>query len=276
MPEQVRREATLRRSSRRPRFVAIGHVTNDHLAAGVVPGGSALYAGLAAAYLGCQAHIVTRHGPDFTGLATLAAAGVTVEGGGGPRTTTFENVYEDGVRRSRLLAVAEPLTEAAVADIVFCCPVAGEVAASAVRGPLVGAGLQGWLRSRGDDGTVRRAPPGDLSFLGGCRAVFLSDADADDAAELSDRLARLVPIVVLTHGAAGATLYADGEVTLLPAVPAHEVDPTGAGDVFAATFLIALARGQAPVTAGHFAARAAAIVVEDVGPAALPRLAMLR
>jgi hypothetical protein len=215
---------------------------------------------------------VTRHGPDFVGLEALAAAGVRVQGGGAGRTTTFVNEYDaGGARRARVLAVAAPLVAPARADIVFACPVIGEVGPAALAGELVGAGLQGWLRRLGPGGVVERHVPDDVSFLAPCRVVFLSDEDLGDA-QLLPRLTAVVPVVVVTHGPSGASIHAAGAVRAVAAYPAHEVDPTGAGDVFAAAFLIALAAGDSLDGAGDLAARAASVVVEDVGPAALAKL----
>jgi sugar/nucleoside kinase (ribokinase family) len=50
------------------------------------------------------------------------------------------------------------------------------------------------------------------------------------------------------------------------------LDPTGAGDVFAAAMLLALAAGQAPADAARLGAAAASIVVEGVGGEALGRI----
>jgi 1D-myo-inositol 3-kinase len=254
-------------------FAAIGHVTNDHLSAGMVPGGSSLYATLTAAGLGLSARAVTSHGPDFVGRGLLEAAGVVVEGGGAARTTTFENVYIHGSRHARVLAVADLLAAPATADIVLACPVVDEVAPSALAGPLVGAGLQGWFRRLGPGGVVERRIPDDLGFLAPCRAAFVSVEDlGDDGARVLPALRATVPIVVVTDGPRGATIYAAGGATQIGVYPADEVDPTGAGDVFATAFLIALARGEDVETAGAFGAAAASIVVEGVGPSALCRL----
>ncbi len=253
-------------------FAAIGHVTNDHLAAGIVPGGSALYATLTAAGLGLSARAVTSFGPDFRGHTLFAAAGVSVENLAAERTTTFENVYLHASRRARVLAVAAPLATPADADVVLACPVIDEVAPSALAGRLVGAGLQGWFRRLGPGGVVERRVPDDLDFLAPCRAVFVSVEDlGDDAARVLPELRATVPIVVVTDGANGATIHADRTVRI-GVHPADEVDPTGAGDVFATAFLIALARGEDVEASGAFAAAAASIVVEGVGPAALSRL----
>src|SRR5262249_18315912 len=137
----------------------------------------------------------------------------------------------------------------------------------------VGAGLQGWFRRLGPGGVVERRVPDDLRFLAPCRAVFVSVEDlGDDAARVLAALRDIVPIVVVTDGRRGATIYDQGAVRHVGVHPANEVAPTGAGDVFATAFLIALARGEDVAAAGAFGAAAASIVVEGVGPAALSRL----
>lgn len=255
-------------------FAAIGHVTNDRLASGIAPGGSALYAALTAARLGCRASILTSFGDDFTGRALLDEAGVTVDNLAAERTTTFENLYEGGVRRARVDAVARRLEHPARADVVFACPVVDEVAPEIVTGDLVGAGLQGWMRRIDAAGVVHRRPLEHVSFLASCRAVFCSDEDlGEDAARLTLALVKVVPIVVVTQGAAGAQVIVDGRSHHVPAVPVHDVvDPTGAGDVFAAAFLIALAGGADPLAAARHGAACASVVIQGPGPSALTRL----
>lgn len=74
-----------------------------------------------------------------------------------------------------------------------------------------------------------------------------------------DTLCAVVPIVALTRGAAGCDLFVGGARTRLPVEPVVCAAPTGAGDTFAASFALALARGTDPVAAaraGQEAARA--------------------
>jgi sugar/nucleoside kinase (ribokinase family) len=51
-----------------------------------------------------------------------------------------------------------------------------------------------------------------------------------------------------------------------------QVDPTGAGDIFATAFFIAMASGAQPLAATRFAACLAARSVTRVGLASAPRL----
>src|SRR5262249_26272362 len=138
---------------------------------------------------------------------------------------------------------------------------------------VVGAGLQGWLRSVRADGVVEPAQAPELSFLAGCKAVFCSDEDLGDARRpLTALVRRLAEIAVVTEGARGALLYIGDSAHRVHACPAREVDPTGAGDTFAACFLLELARGRKPLDAAMLAAVAASIAVEGRGPSPLSSL----
>ena len=69
----------------------------------------------------------------------------------------------------------------------------------------------------------------------------------------------------ITRGARGATLIRGAERVDIPAAPARELDPTGAGDVFGVVLTLELARDELLLTAGRAAAEAAARVVEGPG-----------
>jgi sugar/nucleoside kinase (ribokinase family) len=67
-----------------------------------------------------------------------------------------------------------------------------------------------------------------------------------------------VPEVVVTLGSRGALLLADGRLERVPTrAVAGPIDPTGAGDVFAAGYLVSRSSGHAPVAAAR---RATALV----------------
>ena len=76
----------------------------------------------------------------------------------------------------------------------------------------------------------------------------------------------LCQIVVTTLGRHGSRIDSrDGTVTIPPAPPATEADPTGAGDAYRAGFVAGLLRGLDLEVAGRVASLAATHAIEQVG-----------
>jgi tagatose kinase len=73
-------------------------------------------------------------------------------------------------------------------------------------------------------------------------------------------------LVVLKRGALGATVYTVDSSDDVEAFRVEEVDPTGAGDVFAAALASALLSGMALPAATRFACAAGALAVTRRGP----------
>ena len=83
----------------------------------------------------------------------------------------------------------------------------------------------------------------DLLFANEDEALQLTGR-TDLAAAFEDLKAKVETLVV-TSGAAGATAMRGAETITIPAAPVRQVvDTTGAGDLFAAGFLVARAKGQ--------------------------------
>jgi ribokinase len=90
---------------------------------------------------------------------------------------------------------------------------------------------------------------------------------------LGERLLTLVPTVIVTLGAQGASLHRLGSDELL--VPAHRVtavDATGAGDTFCGAFAAGIVQGMMADDALRFAGAAASISVQSHG--AVPSIPM--
>ena len=88
-------------------------------------------------------------------------------------------------------------------------------------------------------------------------------ADFDSAARALQQDAKLA---VVTRSAKGCVVVSGGGLEAVPAAPvAQVVDVTGAGDLFAAGFLVGLARGKDHGTAARLGALAAAEVIQHVG-----------
>jgi sugar/nucleoside kinase (ribokinase family) len=208
-----------------------------------------------------------------------AAAHLTVTSAAADASTRFVNRYVNGRREQRMLSRAADVTVADAlraqgiehASMVFLGPVAGEIALSAVQTlprVSVGVALQGWLRAWDADGIVRRSPWSQGMSLGSASVAVVSEEDSETSrlpAEWGD-----VPVLVVTDGVNGSRLRWRGAWWHVPAFPAREVDPTGAGDVFATALLIRLRETCDPLLSAMFASAAAALSVEGEGLAAVP------
>ncbi len=87
---------------------------------------------------------------------------------------------------------------------------------------------------------------------------------AGDEGPLGDWTA-VFPMVAYSRASRGACLHVDGRWRHVDAFPEREVDPTGAGDVFAAAFLIRLSESGDAALAARFAAAAASLSVSGEG-----------
>jgi sugar/nucleoside kinase (ribokinase family) len=266
-----------------PDFVAIGHVTLDRFGDSVRPGGSALYAAVTAHRLGLSVGLLTSHDDEFP--LEVIPSRIEVVSVPADETTLFEHRQETSGRVSHVRAVASPLTAADVpedwrdASLTLLAPVVDEVdpmIATLFTDGAVGAAAQGWVRQVKPDGLVIPRPwSSPERLLQSVQALFLSREDIlGQEAEVVEWFQRM-PVGVLTADRSGALLFVNGERYEVHPRPAHEVDPTGAGDVFAATFLIQYQREGDPWLAAAAAACAGSLAVEGEGWSAVADRAAL-
>jgi sugar/nucleoside kinase (ribokinase family) len=108
-----------------------------------------------------------------------------------------------------------------------------------------------------------------LGWIEGVHVVFANDAEVEalgGAAAVLDRVAS----VAVKHGSAGAT-WTDGvDTEVVDGLPVDVVDPTGAGDAFAAGWIASRRAGE-PVSAALAAAVAAGATAVTVAGARPPR-----
>ncbi|MEM2717987.1 MAG: sugar kinase [Candidatus Bathyarchaeia archaeon] len=79
-------------------------------------------------------------------------------------------------------------------------------------------------------------------------------------------LGKGVKIVALKMGRLGSTIWGEGWKKHIPAFRVNEVDPTGAGDVYDAAFVVGLLRGWSFEKIGYYANAAGALAVTRFGP----------
>ncbi len=254
-----------------PRFVAVGHVVQDLAPGGWRLGGTVTFAAVQAQRLGIDAGVVTVAEPSLNLPERLPGVAVAGRDDG---VTRFENVYIDARRVQYVRGRAEPLTLEDVppawrrAPIALVGPVCAEVPASLPAGlecALIGVSAQGWLREVGPEGRVRKIVWRGEPFWRGAHLVVASDEDVEPDPSQVERWAKEAAIVALTLARRGVRVHAGGVWLEMPAYAREEVDPTGAGDVFAAAFLIRYHETTDVREAMRFASAAASLAVGAPG-----------
>ena len=258
-------------------YLILGHITRDLTVGGDRTGGTAAYGALTAHRLGARVGIVTSTAPDLnlSALREIPIANVQSN-----ENTTFENLYTSQGRRQVVYGKARRLSFQHVpsrwrsAAIVHLAPVLDEL--DPKLGQLfpsadLGFSLQGWLRKELPSGKIAAAVSCFPDYTGRKAVAVLSLEDLDGKLARLDKLQPLFPRLILTRGKYGADLfYPDGSQRHLPTQPAAEIDPTGAGDIFAAAFFTIYFQSQNISEAGRLAAALAASSVSRPGLKGVP------
>ncbi|WP_251095506.1 adenosine kinase [Streptomyces sp. Caat 7-52] len=177
---------------------------------------------------------------------------VNLVGPDGRRLSLYDDTRSGAADRFPEATVRELAATSRHAHVVITPPCAQALPLLREAGLTVSTDLHDW------DG----ANPYHEPFALEADVVFLSTtALADPERTMRDIAARgRARIVVATAGAQGARLLADGELTHVPAVapPAPVVDSNGAGDAFAAGFLLGWLNGEDPRRCAGYGAIAGA------------------
>jgi 1D-myo-inositol 3-kinase len=238
-------------------LAVVGHLSRDVIAGGAPRiGGPPWHAARALRALGVEARILAKCGEqdavDFGRM--LETTGLPFELAVGAETTSFSFSYDEaGVRTMTVHTVGDPWRrdELRVDDIDWL------YVGSLLRGEID----VGWVSERchvllDGHGLVRVPEPGPLRLDGDFDRAQLRGVEMLKLAEEEAAAAGAVEVseLIVTHGARGATV--NGVHVEADAV---DRDPTGAGDMFGAAYLVARSRGEGPVDATR---RAAALVSE--------------
>ena len=280
-----------------PDFLTIGHVTRDVRPDGSFAlGGTVTFAALTAYRLGLAASIVTCASAEWLESITTHIPEIGLAGHTSQETTTFVNTYHEGFRTQFLQARADELAATNIpaswlnAPIVLFGPLDQEFTPALIRdfprrpGSILAATPQGWLRRWDADGRVWPSPwTAAAEVLPLLDALILSHDDLlpfangnrIEADAILTRWSMRVPLLVATDGRYGATLFQQGRIEKFPAYTSMEVDPTGAGDVFAAAFLVHLSRHREPNHAVDFANCVASLSIEQEGITGIPTWEMV-
>lgn len=264
-------------------YLIIGHISIDLLSTGKRIGGTVVYASLMAKALGLRVGVVTSWGEEIPKgpLSSLQIFNYPAD-----QSTTFELNYSDGKRSLTLIQAAPRLDFFQIpeswrnAPIVHLAPIAQEVEPTLVRNfpsALIGVTPQGWMRNWYDSGLVHPSEWPEARFvLERSNAAVISIDDVAGDENRIEELANACNILAVTEGDEGARIYWNGDVRRIRAPEAEEVDPTGAGDIFAAAFFYRLYWTRDPWEAGRFAAQLASISVSRTGLDGIPTLAEIQ
>ncbi|MHB8646609.1 MAG: PfkB family carbohydrate kinase [Thermomicrobiales bacterium] len=275
-----------------PEYVVVGHCALDLQPDGsFLPGGTVLYAALTAARMGMSVGILTAGDPVALTAALAPFAGsFALHILPTAATTTFENIPTPAGRKQTLHAWAGPIGPDALptawrrATILHLGPIADELPpdawAEALGTDRAGAWTiatpQGWLRRWGTlPSPVRHdtlaLPPPLLDRLG---AMVIS-VEERDAAEAAVRHVARQGLGAITYGPLGVDILQGNQTTRVPTFPVPVRDETGAGDVFAAAWVVGLARGERPDVAARVAGAVASLSITAPGPHGIPTTAAI-
>jgi len=265
-------------SDRSVDYLIIGHVSKDLTADGPILGGTATYSSLTARALGKRAAIVTSVGPDLD-LTPLSEVSVHIVPS--QDSTIFANEYLPEGRLQSIRTTAAQLTGADIpnkwrdAPIVHLAPIANEVDYSILDifpQALICLTPQGWLRRRGHSGKIWLENWHIIQDqISRASVVVFSNEDLQGNEDTVDQISRDCEILAITDGSRGVRIFWADEWMQIPAPAAEEIDPTGAGDIFATAFFIFLNDGHSPWAAARLANHLAACSVSRSGIAGIPR-----
>jgi len=267
----------------------IGNPTRDHIVNGPKRvkafGGTVLYAGLFLARSGYEVTIIGKGDDEMKNWIECQGISTTYFYQAS-RVVEFKNVYVPN-RREQFARYGEKINLSDVPDAAFRSDailvgsVLQEVDPEIVRTPRQGVLMleaQGFIRHLSPIGKVLHRKRGDAeAAVRDCDILKVDEAEATvlTATTGVNTAARVLyqmgpKIVIVTCGEKGVTIF-DGSRMIRNHAPAVEVvDPTGAGDVFGAAFLIRYLQTEDLIEAGLFASAAAALSMTEFGTAAVP------
>jgi sugar/nucleoside kinase (ribokinase family) len=246
---------------------------------------------LAAAFLGEQTTLVGTVGDDFRSRleADLKSRGVDFQLFPSRETGGFSLIYYDnqGNRHLTILGTADPIPptadSVAGADIILIGPILREVDASLVERirrtshvPIV-VDPQGLLRGS-QDGKIFHEKTVDFEKISAMATVLKANEletkvvtgvdprqDPEGAVRALHRFG--CEIAITTIAEAGSIIFDGKKVYVIPPFTTTAIDPTGAGDTYAAGFMVKYLEIPGDLTSvGCFGSGVASVMVENSGP----------
>jgi sugar/nucleoside kinase (ribokinase family) len=293
----IHQKMTLGRAFMNKKILAFGNPVYDVIStpslvrAERVLSGCSTNACLAAAYLGEHATLVGTVGEDFRSRlqADLDERNVSYHLLPSKETGGFSLIYYDdhGNRHLSILGTADDIPTfvdgVENADIVLIGPILGEVHAELVeeikrrtQAPIV-VDPQGLLRGS-KDGKIYHEMSSNFEKIAAMATVLKANEletkvvtgiePRDDPEKAVRALYQFgCKIAVTTLAEAGSIIYDGQKVYIIPPFTTNAIDPTGAGDTYAAGFMVKYLETPDDLRAvGCFGSAVASVMVENSGP----------
>jgi len=269
-------------SENRNKFLSIGNIdraVNKTEFGEKIAYGGGTYTGITANELGWDTTILTKGNEQLSEwLIELEDLGIRVIMQPDDSITSFYNDYTSGIRVQKLVSktgkIIFDLEEKF--DVIHIAPLFHEVDLALVKKAknkckLLSLDVQGLVREE-KNGIVEGVfledrkewfNEVDILKVGEEEIKYVSEKETPE--EICKDLKSLGPkIVTLTFGKKGSVVFGK-KFYNIPTIAVKEVDPTGAGDVYATAFVIKYFETKDERDAGFFAAAASSFVVEDFG-----------
>jgi sugar/nucleoside kinase (ribokinase family) len=244
---------------------------------------------LAAAKMGEEAHLVGMVGSDFSERIKreLNQYHIIHSLYSSPQTGGFSLIYDErGNRELSLLGIADSIPEYVDGvggfDFILLGPILGEVSPQLVNhiksttSTPVLLDPQGMLRIY-EDGHVSHRLTKEFEVVAPISTVIKANEletftitgidprlDPDRAVKKLHEYGCKIAIVTLAE--AGSVIYDGNQIHTIPSFVVNAIDPTGAGDTYAAGFMIRYLETNDLTAVGCFASAVSSIMVENVGP----------
>ncbi len=255
---------------------------SEALAATISAGGSASNFAMASARLGVDASIISSVGDDPLGkiyLSTLEREGVDISQvkiveGRRSGLVVILNVLGESRRMIESPGANEELLPEDIMSRRHLLEAADVIHMASVRIPIAEAVIKVKSGVSWDPGSriLANSRNNVLKLLNGVDRIFLNLKEAkilsgeDNPEKAAQKIAQRGPKeVFIKMGAKGSLAWIDGSLCFVKAIPVNVVDTTGAGDVFAAAYLAARAKGFSPGKSMRLANAAAALTISRPG-----------
>jgi sugar/nucleoside kinase (ribokinase family) len=237
----------------------VGSLSRDRVGGEMRVGGAAYHCARALRTLGADCVVVTKASEPWLAEA-LEELGVPVSWRPSATTPAFSLEYDGDKRRMVVEALGEPWSPEEArgwvaealggAGWVHVGPLARadfppETLGELARGRRLSYDGQGLVRPP-RTGPLVLDPAFDPALLASISILKLSEEEAEAVG-----VEHGVPEVIVTLGPRGAVVHADGDSMHVRTRALSGVDPTGAGDMFAAAYLVARAAGSPPFAAAE-------------------------